>query len=222
MKSKGQSRSSKKEKRHASEIENFAPLENKTIILGVSGGIAAYKACDLASMLRRNGADVHAVLTPNAREFITPLSLSTLTRNPAHCEQYGQTENWRPEHIDLAKKADLILIAPATADIIAKLASGICDDLLSSMVLASQARVMVAPAMNPNMLNHPATQRNLDILENRFRYEIIPPEFGEVACGDVGSGKMAAVESILASVAARLLVHRTLSGKRVLITAGGT
>src|SRR5688572_8550193 len=105
-----------------SKVEPFNPLENKTILLGVSGGIAAYKTCDLASMLRRAGADVHAVMTPNAREFVTPLSLQTMTRNPVHCEQFGPASEWRPEHIDLAKRADLILIAPATADVIAKLA----------------------------------------------------------------------------------------------------
>ena len=196
--------------------------ENKTIILGVTGGIAAYKACDVASMLRRSGAEVHAVLTENAKEFITPLSLTTITRNPSHTEQYEQSANWKPEHIELAKKADLILIAPATADILAKLAAGICDDLLTSMILASQAKVVVAPAMNPTMYAHPATRRNLDILENRYRYAVIPPEFGEVACGDVGSGKMASVESITAAVASRLLAHKTLSGKKVLVTAGGT
>lgn len=204
------------------DIESFNPLENKTILLGVSAGIAAYKACDLASMLRRSGADVHAILTPNAKQFITPLSLTTITRNPSHCEQYSESDTWRPEHIELAKKADLILIAPATADIIAKLAAGICDDLLTTMVLASQARVMIAPAMNPVMLQHPATQHNIAVLENRYRYEVIQPEYGEVACGDVGSGKMASVETIVATVAAKLLSHRTLSGKSVLVTAGGT
>ncbi|HMY52357.1 MAG TPA: bifunctional phosphopantothenoylcysteine decarboxylase/phosphopantothenate--cysteine ligase CoaBC [Candidatus Obscuribacter sp.] len=209
-------------KKRGSNFESFNPLENKTILLGVSGGIAAYKACDIASLLRRSGASVHAVLTPNAREFITPLSLTTITRNQTHCEQYGPTADWRPEHIDLAKKCDLILIAPATADIIAKLATGICDDLLTTMVLASQAKVMIAPAMNPVMLQHPATQHNLSILENRYRYDIVAPEYGEVACGDVGLGKMAAVESIIAAVAARLLAHQTLSTKRVLVTAGGT
>ncbi len=203
-------------------FDSFNPLENKTVLLGISGGIAAYKACDIASQLRHAGADVHAVLTPNAKEFITPLSLTTITRNQAHCEQYGPAADWRPEHIDLAKKADLILIAPATADIIAKLANGICDDLLTSMVLASPAKVMIAPAMNPLMLQHPATQHNLAILENRYRYDVIPPEYGEVACGDWGTGKMAAVETIIAAVAARLLAHLTLSTKRLLITAGGT
>ncbi len=203
-------------------FDTFNPLENKTVLLGISGGIAAYKACDIASMLRHAGADVHAVLTPNAKEFITPLSLTTITRNQAHCEQYGAQANWRPEHIDLAKKADLILIAPATADLIAKLAAGICDDLLTTMVLASPAKVMIAPAMNPVMLQHPATKHNLSILENRYRYDVIPPEYGEVACGDWGTGKMASVDTIIAAVAARLLAHLTLSTKRLLVTAGGT
>ncbi|CAN5172048.1 bifunctional phosphopantothenoylcysteine decarboxylase/phosphopantothenate--cysteine ligase CoaBC [soil metagenome] len=203
-------------------FDSFNPLENKTVLLGISGGIAAYKACDIASLLRHAGADVHAVLTPNAKEFITPLSLTTITRNQAHCEQYGAQGNWRPEHIDLAKKADLILIAPATADLIAKLAAGICDDLLTTMVLASPAKVMIAPAMNPVMLQHPATQHNLSILENRYRYDVIPPEYGEVACGDWGTGKMANVDTIIAAVAARLLAHQTLSTKRLLVTAGGT
>ncbi len=173
-------------------------------------------------MLRRSGADVHAVMTENAKEFITPLTLQTLTRNNTHCEQFGAGDNWRPEHIELAQRAELILIAPATADLIAKLANGLCDDLLTTMVLASSAKVMLAPAMNPRMLEHPATQRNLEILQNRYRYEIIPPEFGEVACGDVGSGKMASVETIIAAVAARLLAYATLSGKHILVTAGGT
>jgi phosphopantothenoylcysteine decarboxylase / phosphopantothenate---cysteine ligase len=222
MKSKGQGKSKKSTRKREGELDAFVPLENKTIVLGISGGIAAYKACDVASMLRRSGADVHAVLTPNAREFITQLSLTTITRNPSHCEQYEQSGNWRPEHIEIAQKADMILIAPATADIIAKLAAGICDDLLTSMVLASQAKVVIAPAMNPTMLAHPATRRNLQTLEEVFRYDIIPPEFGEVACGDIGQGKMASVETIIATVAAKLLAHRTLAGKQVLITAGGT
>jgi phosphopantothenoylcysteine decarboxylase/phosphopantothenate--cysteine ligase len=212
----------KSSKKRQTAFESFSPLENKVILLGVAGGIAAYKACDLASMLRRAGADVHAVMTPNAREFITPLSLTTLTRNATHCEQFASRGDWRPEHIELAKKADIILIAPATADLIAKLAVGICDDLLTTMVLASQAKVMIAPAMNPAMLNHPATQQNLAILQNRYRYEVIPPEVGEVACGDYGAGKMASVESIMASVAARLVAHQTLANKRILVTAGGT
>jgi phosphopantothenoylcysteine decarboxylase/phosphopantothenate--cysteine ligase len=202
--------------------ETLNPLHNKTILLGVSGGIAAYKANDLASALRRAGAEVHAILTPNAREFVTPLSLMTMTRNAVHCEQFSAQGDWRPEHIDLAKKADLILIAPATADLVAKLAAGICDDLLTTMVLATRAQVMLAPAMNPQMLEHPATQNNLAILQNRYRYEIIPPEIGEVACGDWGAGKMASQETIMATVAARLLSHRTLGGRQILVTAGGT
>jgi phosphopantothenoylcysteine decarboxylase/phosphopantothenate--cysteine ligase len=205
-----------------SKVEAFNPLDHKTVLLGISGGIAAYKACDLASRLRRNGADVHAIMTPNAQQFITPLSLQTMTRNPVHMHQFDVSAEWRPEHIDLAKKADLILIAPATADLIAKLANGICDDLLTTMVLATRARVILAPAMNPMMYEHPATQNNLSILQNRYGYELIAPETGEVACGDFGAGKMASLETILATVAARLLAHRTLLGRCVLVTAGGT
>jgi phosphopantothenoylcysteine decarboxylase/phosphopantothenate--cysteine ligase len=212
----------KKAGKQEENFDNFNPLSGKTIILGVTGGIAAYKACDIASLLRRSGADVHAVMTKNACEFITPLSLQTITRNPAHTEQFPNNANWRPEHIELAQRADLILIAPATADVLAKLANGLCDELLTTMVLASHAKVMVAPAMNPRMLEHPATQRNLDILTNRYRYEVIPPEFGEVACGDIGSGKIASVETILAAVASRLMTHGTLSGRQILVTAGGT
>jgi phosphopantothenoylcysteine decarboxylase/phosphopantothenate--cysteine ligase len=212
----------RKQEEEESTFENFNPLSGKTILLGITGGIAAYKACDIASALRRSGADVHAVLTTNAKEFITLLSLQTITRNPAHCEQYGAGGQWKPEHIDLAKKADLILIAPATADMIAKLAHGHSDDLLTTLVLASHAKVMVAPAMNPVMLEHPATQRNLELIQTRLRYEVIPPDFGEVACGDFGQGKMASVESIVASVAAKLMSHNVLLGKNVIVTAGGT
>jgi phosphopantothenoylcysteine decarboxylase/phosphopantothenate--cysteine ligase len=204
------------------EVNGEGPLAGKTIILGISGGIAAYKACELASQLRKAGADVHAVMTPNAKAFITPLTLQTLTRNPVHCEQFGESGQWRPEHIELAQTADLVLVAPATANMMAKLSAGICDELLSTMILATQAEVMLAPAMNPIMLEHPATQFNLGVLQNRYRYEIIPPELGEMACGDWGVGKMAAVETIMDMVIARLMANRTLTGKQVLITAGGT
>jgi phosphopantothenoylcysteine decarboxylase/phosphopantothenate--cysteine ligase len=200
----------------------LSPLANKTVILGVSGGIAAYKACDIASLLRHAGADVHAILTPHATEFVTLLTFQTITRNAAHSEQYGDVGEWRPEHIDLAQKADLILIAPATANIVAKLANGICDDLLTTTILASKAKVLVAPAMNPRMLEHTATQTNLGTLKNRLRYDIIPPEEGEVACGDWGAGKMASVDTIMAAVRAHLLSHRTLANKHILVTAGGT
>ncbi|HEY9793829.1 MAG TPA: bifunctional phosphopantothenoylcysteine decarboxylase/phosphopantothenate--cysteine ligase CoaBC [Candidatus Obscuribacterales bacterium] len=204
------------------QIDETGPLAGKTIVLGVTGGIAAYKACDIASQLRKEGADIHVVMTPHAKAFITPLSLQTLTRNPVHIEQFAESGQWRPEHIELAQNADLILIAPATANCIAKLATGICDELLTTMVLASQAQIMIAPAMNPIMLEHPATQYNLGVLQNRYRYEIIPPGVGEVACGDFGAGKMAAVEDIVEIVVSRLMAHRSLTGKQILITAGGT
>jgi phosphopantothenoylcysteine decarboxylase/phosphopantothenate--cysteine ligase len=203
-------------------VDESGPLSGRTIVLGITGGIAAYKACDLASQLRKEGADVHAVMTPNAKAFITPLSLQTLTRNNVHCEQFEESGQWRPEHIELAQNADLILIAPATANCIAKLAAGICDELLSTMVLASQAQIMLAPAMNPIMWEHPATQYNLGVLQNRFRYEIIPPAVGEVACGDFGAGKMALVEDIVEIIVSRLMSHRSLTGKQILVTAGGT
>lgn len=198
------------------------PLNGKTVILGISGGIAAYKACEIASRLRKAGADVHAVMTPNAKAFITPLSLQTLTRNPVHCEQFGENGQWRPEHIELAQNADLILVAPATANMIAKLSAGICDELLSTMILATQAEIMLAPAMNPIMLEHPATQFNLGVLQNRYRYEIIPPEMGEMACGDWGVGKMASVDIITDMVVSRLMANRSLTGRQIIITAGGT
>lgn len=198
------------------------PLNGKTIVLGVTGGIAAYKACDIASALRKLGADVHAVMTPHAKAFITPLTLQTMTRNEVHCEQYGENGQWKPEHIELAQNADLILIAPATANIIAKLATGICDELLTTMVLATQAQVMLAPAMNPLMLEHPATQFNMGVLQNRYRYEMVPPQLGEMACGDWGIGKMASVEAVVDMVVSRLMTHRSLTGKQIIITAGGT
>ena len=203
------------------DLSEDLPLKNRTVILGISGGIAAYKACDIASKLRKAGADVHAVMTPNAAEFITPLSLQTMTRNPVHVQQFG-TVQWKPEHIALAQKADLILVAPATANTIAKLATGICDELLTTMVLACQSQIIIAPSMNSVMLEHPATQYNLGILQHRFRYEIIPPDAGELACGEWGPGKMAPVETIVSHVVARLQSRTTLSGKQLLVTAGGT
>jgi len=207
-----------------SEIDNLRAnsFANTTILLGVSGGIAAYKACDLASAMRHAGADVHVILTPEALNFVSLLTFQTITRNTAHCLQFADAANWRPEHIDLAKKADLILVAPATANTIAKLAGGICDDLLTTAILASRAKVLIAPAMNPVMLQHPATQDNLFTLENRYRYTVIPPETGEVACGDWGAGKMADLETIMAAVQAQLLTHQILAGKNILVTAGGT
>ena len=205
-------------------VDESGPLSGRTIVLGITGGIAAYKACDLASQLRKEGADVHAVMTPNAKAFITPLSLQTLTRNNVHCEQFEESGQWRPEHIELAQNADLILIAPATANCIAKLAAGICDELLSTMVLASQAQIMLAPAMNPIMWEHPATQYNLGVLQNLVSAteDHVPPAVGEVACGDFGAGKMALVEDIVEIIVSRLMSHRSLTGKQILVTAGGT
>ncbi len=212
----------KKSKKLVNNQVPFQGLENKTIVLGISGGIAAYKCLDLISSLRGMGANVHCVLSHNAHEFVTPLSLSTISRNKVHTHNFEIKDSWQPEHIELAKLADLILIAPATADIIAKLAHGICDDLLTTFVLAAKTKVLIAPAMNPNMYDHPATKHNLSILEHKLRYQIIAPEFGEMACGDIGYGKMAQISSIAQIVASRLEVHGSLFEKKILITAGGT
>ena len=203
-------------------IDEAGPLKNRTVVLGVCGGIAAYKACDIARGLRKAGADVHVIMTPHATAFITPLTLQTLTRNEVHVEQYGEGGTWKPEHIELAQKADLILVAPATANTVGKLANGICDELLTTIIMAATCRVMLAPAMNPHMLDHPAVQFNLGVLQHRMRYEIIPPDVGEMACGDVGAGKMASVDAIVATVSSRLMERSNLSGKAVIITAGGT
>ncbi len=173
-------------------------------------------------MLRRAGADVHAVLTPNAREFVTQLSLTTITRNPSHCEQFQAQADWKPEHIELAKKADLILVAPATADIIAKMAAGMCDDLLTTMILASDAKIMLAPAMNPKMLDHPATQNNLQTLQNHYRYDLIASDYGELACGDFGTGKMALWKQSLQQPRPDYWSTEHWLEKRVIVTAGGT
>ncbi len=206
----------------SSPESNFQGLVNKTIVIGISGGIAAYKCLDLISNLRSLGANVHCVLSKNASHFVTPLSLSTLSRNKVHIDNFALKDSWQPEHIELAKTADLVLIAPATADIIAKLAHGICDDLLTTFVLATKAKVLIAPAMNPNMYEHVATRDNIAVLEHKLRYQIIPPEFGEVACGDLGYGKMAQITTIAQVVASSLEIHGSLLDKKILITAGGT
>ncbi len=212
----------KKVKKMSSPESNFQGLVNKTIVIGISGGIAAYKCLDLISNLRSLGANVHCVLSKNASHFVTPLSLSTLSRNKVHIDNFALKDSWQPEHIELAKTADLVLIAPATADIIAKLAHGICDDLLTTFVLATKAKVLIAPAMNPNMYEHVATRDNIAVLEHKLRYQIIPPEFGEVACGDLGYGKMAQITTIAQVVASSLEIHGSLLDKKILITAGGT
>jgi len=171
--------------------------ENKKIILlGVTGSIAAYKACDLTRQLVKNDCDVHVIMTKNAAELVTSLTFKTLSKNPVSIDLFAEITDWRPEHISLAEKGDLMIIAPATANIIAKIAHGIADDALSATVLAFKGTKIIAPSMNTAMLGNPVTQENILILKQRD-FIIIDPEDGELACGKVGTGRLAPVEQIV-------------------------
>lgn len=176
-------------------------LTGRTILLGVTGSIAAYKAAEITSRLTELGASVYPVLTHNATRFITPLTLQTLARNPATADLWAEEQDWHPGHIDLADRADLLLVAPATAHCLALFAQGLAPDLLSSIHLATRAPVMLAPAMNGKMLTHPATEANRKRLEERG-YHFIEPQSGMLACGYEGAGKLAEVSAIVASVRA--------------------
>jgi phosphopantothenoylcysteine synthetase/decarboxylase len=179
----------------------------KRIVLGVTGSIAAHRAADLASQLTKGGFDVHVVMTTDAQRFITPLPFKVLSRNPVITDLYDEAEGWKPQHIELADSADLLLIAPATANVIAKLAHGLADDALSCIALAlnPQARVLIAPAMNGKMWLHPATQLNAGTLKARG-VEFIGPEEGLLSCGYEGIGRLWPVDGI-AQRAAKLLGH---------------
>ncbi|MBC2593553.1 phosphopantothenoylcysteine decarboxylase [Ruficoccus amylovorans] len=178
------------------------PLVGKTIILGVTGSIAAYKAADLASQLTRMGAEVHCVMTHSAAKIVGPITLQTLSRNPVGVDLWREGEGWQPGHIELADKADLLLVAPATANTIACFAQGLAPDLLCSIYLATLAPVMIAPAMNGKMFRHPATQSNIKLLRERGATFIEPQAGGMLACGYEGEGKLAPVEQIIARVVA--------------------
>lgn len=171
------------------------------MLLGVTGSIAAYKAADLVARLSEAGADVYPILTAGAANFIQPLTLQTLAKNPVVSDIWEEGQGWQPGHIELADRADLLLVAPATAHCIAQFAHGLASDLLTSVHLATPAPVMIAPAMNGKMLQHPATQANLACLRERG-YHFIEPDTGMLACGYEGPGKLASVESIIAAVMA--------------------
>jgi phosphopantothenoylcysteine decarboxylase len=172
------------------------PLSGKVICLGVSGSIAAYKAADLTSELRKLGAEIFVVMTESATRFISPLTLGTLSRNPVSLSMWDEQNGWQPGHIELADQADLLLVAPATANQLANFAHGQAPDLLSSIYLATQAKVLLAPAMNGKMYDHAATQSNLKTLQNRG-VQVVEPVIGELACGYEGLGKLAPVEDIV-------------------------
>ncbi|MEO0508908.1 MAG: flavoprotein [Verrucomicrobiota bacterium] len=178
---------------------NETPLQGRTIILGVTGSIAAFKSADITSRLTEAGASVFPVMTENATRFITPLTLQTLARNPVSADLWMEEKDWHPGHIDLADRADLLLVAPATAHCIGLFAQGLAPDLLSSLHLATEAPVMLAPAMNGKMLSHAAVQGNIRTLIKRG-YHFIEPDHGMLACGYEGKGKLASVDSIVKNV----------------------
>lgn len=177
------------------------------IILGVTGSIAAYKAADLASQLTKAGHGVTCVLTKSALEFVTPLTLGTLSKNPVITDLFAEKEGWQPGHIQLADEAELLLIAPATANILASMANGFAHDALTAIALATRAPILIAPAMNGKMWQHPATQKNVETLRG-FGAQFVEPASGMLACGYEGVGRLAEVETILQAVAAVLSVKK--------------
>jgi phosphopantothenoylcysteine decarboxylase/phosphopantothenate--cysteine ligase len=195
-------------------------LADKTVVFGVGGGIAAYKAAEITRLLVQRGAKVRVMMTPNAREFITPLTFQTLSQNPVATDTFSLTEESQIGHIRLADAADLILIAPATADLIAKAAVGIADDLVTTVLLATRAKVAFAPAMNVHMYAHPTVQGNLATLRSRG-VSIIEPGEGDLACGYEGKGRLEDPPNIVEELE-RMLAPRDLEGQRILVTAGPT
>lgn len=196
-------------------------LKGKTIVLGVTGGIAAYKAVDIGSRLKKKNAQVIFVLTENAQRFVGPVTFQAISNEPVVTDMFVSPQTWDTEHISLAKRADVFLIAPATANIIGKLYNGIADDMLSTTAMATKAPLIIAPAMNTNMYLHPATQSNLKGLKNRGVIEI-PPASGRLACNDVGVGKLADPQIIVKWVEHFALFSNTLLDKKIVITAGPT
>ena len=199
----------------------MSELNGKTILLGVTGGIAAYKAVDVVSRLVKLGATVNVIMTRNATMLVQPLTFRYISRNPVAVDMFDEPESWKPEHISLADKADIFVIAPATANIIGKLAHGIADDMLSTTALAIRCPALIAPAMNSNMYDNPILQANIDILK-KYRFEFIEPEYGILACGYEGKGRLADPIKIVERIQQILNAPRDLEGKTVLVTAGPT
>ncbi len=196
-------------------------LKGKTVLLGVTGSIAAYKTASLASALKKLHADVHVIMTENATNFINPITFETLTGNKCITDTFDRNFEFQVEHVSLAKKADAVMIAPASANVIGKIAHGIADDMLTTTVMACKCRVMLSPAMNTNMYENPIVQNNLNILSG-YGYEIISPDNGYLACGDTGAGKMPEPEILIQYILRELAHEKDLAGKKVLVTAGPT
>ena len=201
--------------------ETSFSLAGKCVVLGVTGGIAAYKACELTSRLRKAGAQVYVIMTKNACQFVAPLTFETLSNHPVATDTFARPETWEVEHVALAKRADVFVIAPATANILAKMACGLADDMLSTTVLATRAPVLVAPAMNTGMWDNPATQENVERLQQRGVH-FIGPEGGFLACGDTGAGRMSEPKDIFDAIEKLLAMQQDLAGLSVLVTAGPT
>lgn len=196
-------------------------LNGKCIILGVTGSIAAYKSANLASMLSKAHCDVNVIMTENAKQFITPLTFETLTKNKCITDTFDRDFKFDVKHISLAQKADLLIIAPASANIIAKLAYGIADDMLSTTALACKCRKIISPAMNTNMYNNEIVQDNIEKLK-KYGFEIIEPASGMLACKDIGKGKMPEPETLYKYILKNIAFEKDMSGKKVLVTAGPT
>jgi len=196
-------------------------LTGREIVLGVTGGIAAYKSAEIVSRLRRLGASVHVIMTKSATEFVTPLTFETMSNHPVVTDTFARPETWEVEHIALAKRAELFLIAPATANIMAKMACGIADDMLSTTVLATKAPVLIAPAMNTGMWTAQVTQENVETLKRRGVH-FVGPAAGVLACGDSGAGRMSEPVEIVARCCELLCPKKDFDGLRVMVTAGAT
>ncbi len=196
-------------------------LQGKTVVLGVTGSIAAYKIANLTSMLTKLHADVHVLMTENATNFINPITFETLTNHKCLVDTFDRNFNYNIEHVALGEKADVVLVAPASANIIAKMAHGIADDMLSTTLLACRCKKIVAPAMNTNMYDNPVVQSNIQILRD-FGMEVIEPDTGLLACKAVGRGKMPSEDTLLDYILQEIQYEHDMTGKRVLVTAGAT
>lgn len=196
-------------------------LKDKTVLLGVTGSIAAYKIASLASMLVKQHADVHVIMTKNATNFINPITFETLTGNKCLVDTFDRNFEFQVEHVSLANRADIALVAPASANVIGKMSHGIADDMLTTTLLACKAPILVSPAMNTNMYENPIVQDNIRILQN-YGMKIITPATGYLACGDTGAGKMPEPETLFAYIEAEIAWEKDLAGKKVLVTAGAT
>lgn len=196
-------------------------LQGKTVLLGVTGSIAAYKIASLASALKKLHADVHVIMTKNATNFINPITFETLTGNKCLVDTFDRNFQFQVEHVSIAKKADVAMIAPASANVIGKIAAGLADDMLTTTIMACKCPIMISPAMNTNMYENPILQRNLQTLRE-YGYEIIDPASGYLACGDTGKGKMPEPDTLLAYIIRQIGMEKDMAGKKVLITAGPT